>query len=207
MEKIALMADIDNHDASEDAVVLMTLHSAKGLEFPYVFMPGMEDGLFPGWRAFDSPDGLEEERRLCYVGITRAKERLWMTSAVTRTMYGKTDFTRESQFLREVDSHLIEGDGIYEKKPSPGPLRSGIVQEKAFKPFDALKYARQETAKRAEALDKAAGAAGEFKAGDMVEHKKFGKGKVLACDGKIIQVEFPEGTKKLALGFAPLKKV
>ena len=106
MERIALMADVDNHDSDENAVVLMTLHSAKGLEFPYVFMPGMEDGLFPGWRAFDAPDGLEEERRLCYVGITRAKERLWMTSAETRTMYGKTDFTRESQFLREIDRRI-----------------------------------------------------------------------------------------------------
>ncbi len=73
MERIALLAEVDNHDAGEDAVVLMTLHSAKGLEFPYVFMPGMEDGLFPGWRAFDRSEGLEEERRLCYVGITRAK--------------------------------------------------------------------------------------------------------------------------------------
>ena len=77
MERIALLAEVDNHNADENAVVLMTMHSAKGLEFPYVFMPGMEDGLFPGWRAFDSPDGLEEERRLCYVGITRARERLW----------------------------------------------------------------------------------------------------------------------------------
>ena len=81
MERIALLAEVDNHDSDENAVVLMTMHSAKGLEFPFVFMPGMEDGLFPGWRALDREDGLEEERRLCYVGITRAKERLWLTSA------------------------------------------------------------------------------------------------------------------------------
>ena len=116
MERIALLADVDNHDADEDAVVMMTMHSAKGLEFPYVFMPGLEDGLFPGWRAFDREEGLEEERRLCYVGITRAKERLWMTSAAMRTMYGRTDYTRESQFLRELDSRLLEGDAVYEKK-------------------------------------------------------------------------------------------
>ncbi|MBR3787698.1 MAG: UvrD-helicase domain-containing protein, partial [Firmicutes bacterium] len=99
MERIALLAEVDNHDADENAVVLMTMHSAKGLEFPFVFMPGMEDGLFPGWRAFDREDGLEEERRLCYVGITRARERLWLTGAERRTLYGKTDYTRESQFL------------------------------------------------------------------------------------------------------------
>ena len=74
LESVALVADIDNHEPEENAVVLMTLHSAKGLEFPVVFMPGMEDGLFPGWRSLDSADGVEEERRLCYVGITRARE-------------------------------------------------------------------------------------------------------------------------------------
>ena len=132
-----------------------------------------------------------------------------MTSAETRTMYGKTDFTRESQFLREIDRRLMEGDGVYEKKKPQGgrAIGSGMVSDTPFKPFDALKFARQETEKRAAAMDKAAGQAGQFNPGDMVEHKKFGVGKVLACDGKIIQVEFPEGTKKLALGFAPLKKV
>lgn len=116
MEKIALVAEVDNHDENENAVVLMTMHSAKGLEFPVVFLPGMEDGLFPGWRALEKPTGLEEERRLCYVGMTRAKERLFMTSAQMRTLYGKTEYTRESQFMREIDSRLIEGDVIYQKK-------------------------------------------------------------------------------------------
>ena len=88
LEKIALLSDVDNHDPDEDAVTLMTMHSAKGLEFPFVFMPGMEDGLFPGWRSLDSQEGIEEERRLCYVGMTRAKERLCLTSAGYRVMYG-----------------------------------------------------------------------------------------------------------------------
>ncbi len=118
MEKIALVAEVDNHDENENAVVLMTMHSAKGLEFPVVFLPGMEDGLFPGWRALEKPTGLEEERRLCYVGMTRAKERLFMTSAQMRTLYGKTEYTRESQFMREIDKKLLAGDGVYEKKPS-----------------------------------------------------------------------------------------
>ena len=133
MERIALLAEVDNHDADENAVVLMTMHSAKGLEFPFVFLPGLEDGLFPGWRAFDREDGLEEERRLCYVGITRAKERLWLTSAEMRTMYGKTDYTRESQFLREMDKKLLEGDAVFEKKrkdPAEGAFSDGFSREK-----------------------------------------------------------------------------
>ncbi len=151
MERIALLAEVDNHDADENAVVLMTMHSAKGLEFPFVFLPGLEDGLFPGWRAFDREDGLEEERRLCYVGITRAKERLWLTSAEMRTMYGKTDYTRESQFLREMDKKLLEGDAVFEKKrkdPAEGAFSDGISREKPFQPFDQLKYARQQTNRR-----------------------------------------------------------
>ncbi len=204
MERIALLADVDNHDAGEDAVVLMTMHSAKGLEFPFVFMPGMEDGLFPGWRAFDREDGLEEERRLCYVGITRAKERLWMTSAERRTLYGKTDYTRESQFMRELDRSLIEGDAVYEKKmrsAGQGAFTDGVTESRSFKPFDQLKYARQQTKKNVEAMST------DFSAGDIVSHAKFGEGRVISCDGKIVAVEFADGVKKLALGFAPLKKL
>lgn len=204
MERLALLAEVDNHDADENAVVLMTMHSAKGLEFPFVFMPGMEDGLFPGWRAFDREDGLEEERRLCYVGITRARERLWLTGAERRTLYGKTDYTRESQFLRELDKKLIEGDGIYEKKDkSAGAFIDGASAQTPFKPFDQLKYARQQTKQNA-----AAGASKEsFDAGDRISHPKFGEGEVISCDGKIVEVRFESGTKKLALGFAPLKKL
>ena len=207
MERIALLADVDQHDPDEDAVVLMTLHSAKGLEFPYVFMPGMEDGLFPGWRAYDSPDGLDEERRLCYVGITRAKKRLWMTSAESRMIYGKTDYTRESQFLRELDPHLVEGDPIRQKKRdlADGQFRDGVRETRPYKPFDQLKYARQMTRSNVAAM---AGSANEkFEAGDMVEHPKFGKGEVLETDGKIVRVRFLDGEKKLALGMAPISKV
>lgn len=207
MERIALLAEVDNHDADENAVVLMTMHSAKGLEFPFVFMPGMEDGLFPGWRAFDREDGLEEERRLCYVGITRARERLWLTGAERRTLYGKTDYTRESQFLRELDKKLIEGDGIYEKKKdkAAGAFIDGASETTPFKPFDQLKYARQQTKKNVAAG--AAGTSDSFAAGDRIRHPKFGEGDVIACDGKIVECKFADGIKKLALGFAPLKKL
>ncbi|MBR4411628.1 MAG: UvrD-helicase domain-containing protein, partial [Firmicutes bacterium] len=203
MERIALLAEVDNHDENENAVVLMTMHSAKGLEFPYVFLPGLEDGLFPGWRAFEREDGLEEERRLCYVGMTRAKERLWLTSAAMRTMYGKTDYTRESQFLREVDKHLLDGDAIYEKKMDARTATSldGFSSDVTFKPFDQLKYAKQQTKANA------AAAAPQLTEGDRVSHPKFGTGTVLSVNGKIIQVEFDDGAvKKLAAGMAPLTK-
>lgn len=203
MERIALLAEVDNHDADENAVVMMTMHSAKGLEFPFVFLPGMEDGLFPGWRAFDREDGLEEERRLCYVGMTRAKERLWLTSAERRTLYGKTDYTRESQFLRELDKKLIEGDAVFEKKKhnADGMFTDGITESQPFRPFDQLKYARQQVKKNVGA------ASDDFSAGELVSHPKFGKGEVVSCDGKIVTVKFGDGTKKLAVGFAPLKKL
>ncbi len=204
MERIVLLAEVDNHDASEDAVVLMTLHSAKGLEFPYVFMPGMEDGLFPGWRAFDRPEGLEEERRLCYVGITRAKERLWMTGAAQRTMYGKTDYTRESLFLHELDNSLVEGDAIYKKKEVP-LFKDGASEAQPFKPFDQLKYVMAQTQNRVAAMERAAEA--RFEPGDRVSHPKFGQGEVLECDSKTIRVKFGDEVKKLALGFAPIEKI
>lgn len=202
MERIALLAEVDNHDSDENAVVLMTMHSAKGLEFTFVFMPGMEDGLFPGWRALDREDGLEEERRLCYVGITRAKERLWLTSAEQRTLYGKTDYTRESQFLRELDKKLITGDAVFEKKKnSNAAFTDGVRSPEPFRPFDQLKYARQQTKKTADMMTQ------DINEGDRVSHPKFGEGLVLECDGKIALVEFDSGVKKLAVGFAPIKKI
>ena len=207
MERIALLADVDNHDSEENAVTLMTLHSAKGLEFPYVFMPGMEDGLFPGWRAFDREDGLEEERRLCYVGITRAKKRLWMTSARMRTLYGRTDYTRESVFLHELDQKLLEGDGIYERKErrEDGLFRDGAAARTPIKPFDQLKYAQAQTKKKAAAM--AAAASADFAPGDKVAHAKFGEGTVLEVNGKVIRIEFKDQVRKLALGIAPLEKL
>lgn len=202
MERIALLAEVDNHDESENAVVLMTMHSAKGLEFPFVFLPGLEDGLFPGWRAFEKEDGLEEERRLCYVGMTRARERLFLTSANMRTLYGKTDFTRESQFLREMDKRLIDGDAIFEKKKEARNSRSldGYSRETPFNPFDQLKYVKQQVRQRA--------ASGEtFQTGDDVTHPKFGRGTVLKAGDKIIEVSFRDGSvKKLAAGIAPLTR-
>ena len=203
MERIALLSEVDNHDENENAVVLMTMHSAKGLEFPFVFLPGMEDGLFPGWRAFDREDGLEEERRLCYVGMTRAKERLWLTSASMRTLYGKTDFTRESQFLREMDKKLLDGDAVFEKKKdSRTPISlDGYRGAKPANPFEQLKYVKRQVKERRETGAEA------FQPGEEVVHPKFGRGVVEKTDGKIIQVSFRDGSlKKLAVGIAPLSR-
>ncbi len=210
MEKITLMAEVDNHDEEQNAVVLMTMHSAKGLEFPVVFLPGLEDGLFPGHKAFDSPTGMEEERRLCYVGMTRAKEILFLTSAAMRTLYGRTDYTRESQFLREVDKRLLEGDAVYVRKNRDTGLgvstgaRDGFGAKESPKPYDALRYAKAAT--KANAV---AGSAGEdFEIGDRVRHAKFGEGLVIDQDGKTLTVIFDAaGQKKMAKGIAPLKKI
>ena len=218
MEKLSLMADIDNHDENEDAVVLMTMHSSKGLEFPIVFIPGMEDGLFPGHKSFEEPDGLEEERRLCYVGMTRAKERLFLSGASCRTMYGRTDYTRESQFLREIDQKLLTGDSVFRKRNDIGYNRvngpgvytgsiDGASSEtfSGYKPYDALKKAREATKKNASGLTEE----NVYKAGDLIVHKKFGTGKVLAVTNSTITVLFDEetGEKKLALGMAPIRKL
>ncbi|MGI6751971.1 MAG: ATP-dependent helicase [Anaerovoracaceae bacterium] len=208
MEKIALMADVDNHDKTEDAVVLMTLHSAKGLEFPVVFMPGMEEGLFPGWRSFEKPDGVEEERRLCYVGMTRAKERLYLSSAHMRTIYGKTDYTRESCFLREIDKSLIEGHPVYDggrKQDGFSGISSPVVsftEDRVFRPFRSTKIATNESKGRSTLSGK------NLSAGERVKHGKFGEGLVIDVQGNTADIVFDSvGKKKLDLEVAPLRKL
>ena len=210
MEQLTLAAEVDDYDEAQATVTLMTLHSAKGLEFPVVFMPGLEDGLFPGSKSFDSVSGMEEERRLCYVGMTRAKELLYLSSAEVRTRYGRTEYTRESQFLREIDKSLMAGDAVYEKKSytgGPGVFTGspdGFASE-PYHPFDSLKYAKSET-------KQIAAASGEkdisFAPGDKVRHPKFGDGMVIEESGSVVQVAFDDyGIKKLAKGIAPLKKI
>ena len=108
LEEVALMTDIDNYNAQADAVVLMTLHSAKGLEFPIVFIPGMAEGIFPGAQSMYSTQEVEEERRLCYVGITRAKQKLYLSHANTRLLFGSTSRNLPSRFLVEIPEHLLE---------------------------------------------------------------------------------------------------
>lgn len=219
LEKIALLSDIDNRDESEDAVVMMTLHSSKGLEFPVVFMPGMENGLFPGSASMDDPSKMEEERRLCYVGITRAMRKLYLTGAQTRMLYGRTDFTIESEFMREMDTDLLEGDPtVAERTANAGGIRGdgGILGMREFKgrydgsadgydasfgkPFDALKFAKKQASK---------GISNEgFEAGDRIRHPKFGEGLLIEQDAKTLTIAFDSvGIKKLGKGFVKLTKV
>lgn len=209
MEKITLMAEVDNHDETQDAVVLMTMHSSKGLEFPVVFLPGLEDGLFPGSKSFDSISKMEEERRLCYVGMTRAKETLILTSAAMRTLYGRTDYTRESQFLRELDQSLVEGDAVYVRKKKDSGLGvstgsiDGFASKSSPRPYDALKYAKAATKAAV-----ASSSGDDINTGDRVKHSKFGEGLVIEQDAKTMSVMFDSvGLKKLAKGFAPIKKI
>ena len=237
MEEVALVADIDSLDEGSDYVVLMTLHSAKGLEFPVVFMPGMEDGLFPSYRSFENAEGMEEERRLCYVGITRAKEKLYMTSAAYRVLFGKGERTRESTFMRELDRRLLEGDAIYD--PTRRTVnRMGIdtgmpdgYSQSMLQPFSqnvnlgqgaaAGQSAQKKTAQprpfaydplkysKQASVSAAGGSKGEsFEIGDQVTHGKFGHGMVVDVDAKTVTVIFDSaGQKKLAKGIAPIKKV
>lgn len=219
LERIALLSDIDNRDESEDAVVMMTLHSSKGLEFPVVFMPGMENGLFPGSASMDDPIKMEEERRLCYVGITRAMRKLYLTGAQTRMLYGRTDFTIESEFMREMDTDLLDGDPtVAERSANAGGIRGdgGILGMREFKgryegsadgydasfskPFDALKFAKKQASK---------GISNEgFEAGDRIRHPKFGEGLLIDQDAKTLTIAFDSvGIKKLGKGFVKLTKV
>ena len=219
LERIALLSDIDNRDESEDAVVMMTLHSSKGLEFPVVFMPGMENGLFPGSASMDDPSKMEEERRLCYVGITRAMRKLYLTGAQTRMLYGRTDFTIESEFMREMDIDLLDGDPtVAERSANAGGIYGdgGILGMREFKgryegsadgydasfskPFDALKFAKKQASK---------GISNEgFEAGDRIRHPKFGEGLLIDQDAKTLTIAFDSvGIKKLGKGFVKLTKV
>ncbi len=221
LEQITLMADIDNHDEDEDAVVLMTLHSAKGLEFPVVFMPGMENGMFPGLGAFDEENGMEEERRLCYVGITRAMKKLYLTGAQVRTVYGRTDFQVESKFLDEMDRECMDGDTLVNDKVRTGSgLRGegpylgdyyfggrsygtadGYYGEPSGKPFDGLAAARRQTMNKTK-IDQ------EFSNGDIVRHPKFGEGMIIEQDEKTMTVMFDDvGQKKLGKGYVKMEKI
>lgn len=221
LERISLMADIDKRSDDEDAVVLMTLHSAKGLEFPVVFMPGMETGIFPGPTAYDSVAKMEEERRLCYVGITRAKKKLYLTSAEQRMLYGRTDYTTESQFLNEMDKSLVEGDKTVKDREATGGGFAGdgsMTGDYFFggrtmgtwdgykgtpkdKPFDSLAASKRATkAKRVSAED--------FNIGDRLKHPKFGEGMLIEQDAKTMSIMFDSvGLKKLGKGFVKMEKI
>ncbi|MBQ3554315.1 MAG: UvrD-helicase domain-containing protein [Clostridia bacterium] len=200
LERTALVSDIDNYDADADTVVLMTLHSAKGLEFPHVFLCGMEDGLFPSSRSMFSDEELEEERRLCYVGITRAKKNLTVSYALRRNVYGASQYSKPSRFLDEIPPKYTDvlrrqvkvGQTIGESKPQNQALFNDIFNKKVFdvrsKPMNV-----------------------DYMPGDIVTHKKFGRGMILSVtpEGNDVRIEIAfddVGTKNLMGAFAKLQK-
>ena len=166
LEEVSLIADISNHTEDGDVVTLMTLHSAKGLEFPVVFLVGMEEGLFPHNMSL-MENNLEEERRLCYVGITRAKERLYLTNAKRRMLYGKENMNIPSRFISEIDEKLIEKIGPKEENK--------VIDKKQMYTNDN----------------------NDITEGSIISHEQYGTGVVVKCDGSLISVAFKTGIKKL----------
>ena len=191
LAQAALEAGDTQADEWEDCVQMMTLHSAKGLEFPQVFLSGMEEGLFPHRMSSDDPDKLEEERRLCYVGITRAREKLTVTHAESRRLYGKENYPRQSRFIKELPKELLQEVRIRSTVSRPVTNRSSS-------------YAPPARARITE--DSGTG----LHPGQQVEHAKFGEGTVLMVEGNgpqaRIQINFPQaGTKWLVAGYAKLE--
>lgn len=205
LEEIALVADIDSYNENDDAVVLMTLHSAKGLEFPYVFMVGMEEGLFPGSRAISSgdPNDMEEERRLCYVGITRARKELFLTYALHRMQHGQIQYNAPSRFLAELPPELLDNRF---KKPQNDPIKHW-----SFSPAGGVKRNIISNPYKSE-LSKPTNVEIDFKVGDKVRAPKYGIGEVkdiksAGADYEVTVLFTGKGAKKFMAGLSKLKKV
>lgn len=203
LEEVALYTDLDRTDLQDDSVTLMTMHSAKGLEFPYVFVAGCEEGIFPGRMSMNSPDEIEEERRLAYVAITRAKKKLYLTTAAQRMLFGQTTWNKASRFVREIPGELVDlidttvqqkrwSGGTHEQEIPKGTVRAGGLS--------------------AVSSGMSSPSAVPLCPGDMVSHKIFGKGLVISAspmaNDLLVEVSFDKvGTKKLMANFAKLKKV
>jgi DNA helicase-2/ATP-dependent DNA helicase PcrA len=190
LEGVTLVSDVDRLDGSVDTVTLITLHQAKGLEFPVVFIVGMEDGILPHFKSFDDPAQMEEERRLCYVGVTRAKQRVYLVRAFRRNLMGSSTVSRPSRFLNDIPQHLIQGGGLWSGEESQ-TTRAIYSWNKAPAP----------------SLNNVA-----LKAGDHVHHAQFGNGVVVSCqpvtdDSEVVVAFIGAGVKKLLLSFAYLEKV
>ena len=215
LEEVALVADIDSLDDESDYVVLMTLHSAKGLEFPQVYLAGMEDGLFPSYMsiASDNPtEEIEEERRLCYVGITRAKENLAITAARSRMIRGEMQYNRVSRFVKEIPRELLSGE-IQREKVRDEETARPPVYIKAKQSFRAKPMALQQSAPaKSFSSGNTAKIALDYAVGDTVKHSRFGEGivKQIIEGGRDyeVTVDFQTaGVKKMFASFAKLKKL
>lgn len=210
LEEVALVADIDSLDESNDYVVLMTLHSAKGLEFPHVYLAGMEDGIFPSYMTItaDDPEEVEEERRLCYVGITRAEEELTLTCARRRMIRGETQYNKMSRFLKEIPMELLSTGAVFQK-PEPEEERKPSAYRQARQAFRAKAFVQPGAAR---SFGSPKGEGPGYQVGDRVRHVKFGEGTVTAMveGGRDyeVTVDFDgPGTKKMFAAFAKLQKI
>jgi len=182
LEEISLISDLDQANMTDDSVTLMTLHAAKGLEFPVVFMTGMEETIFPHSRALYDQSEMEEERRLCYVGMTRAREELYLTSASTRLLYGGLQHNPPSRFLSEIDSESVSEGSYFDEIQSSHGYGAKPSNEPHYVP--------------------------ELEIGDRVSHSLFGEGSVMELEGENAVIYFNgKGSKKLNISFAPLKKI
>lgn len=210
LEEVSLITDIDNYDNNADSVVLMTVHSAKGLEFPVVFLPGMEENIFPGMASVYVPSEVEEERRLAYVAITRAKEELYIFHAESRMIFGMTNRNRVSRFVEEIPETLVEHTRSRDYNARPvsmpnfggakpfgeAPKTKSVAEAGGFTPKPRVKPAP----------------AGTYRVGDTVLHKAFGTGLIVSAtpmaNDTLLEVAFDKvGTKKLFANFARLTKV
>ena len=206
LNHVALVSDIDSADLETDRVTMMTLHSAKGLEFPTVFLIGMEEGLFPHFRTLSSPDEMEEERRLCYVGITRAQRNVFLTRAQSRMIFGEMQANRPSRFLSEIPEALLENKQKRAMKHGPTqqlhlpPRQVPQSPSTLLRPVTSAKLATP-TAQNA-----------QWKIGDKASHGKWGIGTVVEVkgngDNQEVKIAFPDqGIKSLSVKFAPIQKV
>ena len=203
LEEIALYTDLEQYNEGDDAVVMMTMHSAKGLEFPHVFLVGFEDGLFPGMRAIGDAEEMEEERRLCYVAITRAKQTLTITHAKQRMLYGRTSAALPSRFLREIPEECMVKKGGYRRvQESSFGYDSGYSSYSSYPSYAVP--ARKPQPKRVESamVSNANASYLDLNQGDMVMHAAFGKGMVLSVmkmgGDALLEIAFDDiGTKKL----------
>ena len=207
LENISLVSDIDGYDENEDSAVLMTIHSAKGLEFPIVFLSGLEEGLFPGMRSMESDDDIEEERRLCYVAITRAKEQLYITKTISRTIHGKTMPTTASRFFREIPVEYLEDKTTLQPKVAKVMQDLGVRNASAPKKEVYMTKGFGSSVKSSGSTDYS-----KFKAGDTIEHRTFGRGEILKAtpcgNDCILEIQFESiGFKRLMAAFAKVKKI
>jgi DNA helicase-2/ATP-dependent DNA helicase PcrA len=203
LEQVALVSDVDGLGNDEAGPALLTLHAAKGLEFPAVFIVGMDEGVLPHTRSLDTPEAMEEERRLCYVGITRAKDHLYLVHTFRRFMSGQNDLGVPSRFLTDIPAELIEGqakphgrkvesDG-YEAQSGSRYLRTVLTDVSTPRPASPPPQPR-------------------FQVGDTIQHAKFGEGVIIAShmtnDDQEIEVAFPrQGVKRLSVNLAPIQKL